>query len=110
VNAPSRRGCQQAGTRAHPPLPALRDEYITIEAHLDGAVDTGAVDGDAIDNSADDDATGSAATLAIAERMIGVRPKRSLIFSWDSGEERGLWGTRHFVDRPGQIAVRTRLL
>jgi Zn-dependent M28 family amino/carboxypeptidase len=58
------------------------------------------VDGDAIYNSADDNATGSAATLSIAERMIGVRPKRSLIFIWDSGEERGLWGTRRFVHAP----------
>jgi hypothetical protein len=80
--------------------PSLRNEYITIAAHLDGAVGTGEVDGDAIYNSADDNATGSAATLAIAEQMIGVRPKRSLIFIWDSGEERGLWGTRHFVHRP----------
>ena len=29
-----------------------------------------------------------------------VRPKRSLIFIWDSGEEQGLWGTRHFVANP----------
>ena len=80
--------------------PALRNEYITIEAHLDGAVGTRAVDGDAIYNSADDNATGSAATLSIAERMVAVRPKRSLIFIWDSGEERGLWGTRYFVHSP----------
>jgi Zn-dependent M28 family amino/carboxypeptidase len=79
---------------------ALRNEYITIESHLDGAVGTRTVDGDAIYNSADDNATGSAGTLAIAEQMITVRPKRSLIFIWDSGEERGLWGTRYFVHAP----------
>jgi hypothetical protein len=72
--------------------PVLRNEYITIEAHLDGAVGTRTVEGDAIYNSADDNASGSAATLAIAERTVGVRPKRSLIFIRDSGEERGLWG------------------
>jgi Zn-dependent M28 family amino/carboxypeptidase len=32
--------------------------------------------------------------------MVAPRPKRSIIFIWDSGEERGLWGTRHFVNRP----------
>ena len=80
--------------------PTLRTEYITIESHLDGAVGTREVDGDAIYNSADDNATGSAATLAMAEQMMKVRPKRSLIFIWDSGEERGLWGTRYFVHAP----------
>jgi hypothetical protein len=81
--------------------PALKDEYITIESHLDGAVGTRTVDGDAVYNSADDNASGSAANLAIAERMMaGPRPKRSVIFIWDSGEERGLWGTRYFVHRP----------
>jgi hypothetical protein len=81
--------------------PALKDEYITIESHLDGAVGSRTVDGDAIYNSADDNASGSAANLAIAERlMTAPRPKRSIIFIWDSGEERGLWGTRYFVHRP----------
>jgi hypothetical protein len=81
--------------------PALKSEYITIESHLDGAVGNRTVDGDAIYNSADDNASGSAANLSIAEQMAaGPRPKRSVIFIWDSGEERGLWGTRHFVGNP----------
>ena len=81
--------------------PVLRNEYITIESHLDGAVGTRTVDGDGIYNSADDNASGSAANLAIAEvLMTAPRPKRSLVFIWDSGEERGLWGTRYFVHRP----------
>ena len=81
--------------------PALKDEYITIESHLDGAVGFRAVDGDTIYNSADDNASGSAANLAIAEHlMTAPRPKRSIVFIWDSGEERGLWGTRYFVHQP----------
>ncbi|HXW06433.1 MAG TPA: M28 family peptidase [Vicinamibacterales bacterium] len=81
--------------------PALRDEYVTVEAHLDGAVGSRAIDGDAVYNSADDNATGSAAALLIAEQMMRApRPKRSLVFIWDSGEEQGLWGTRYFVSRP----------
>jgi Zn-dependent M28 family amino/carboxypeptidase len=81
--------------------PALKDEYITIESHLDGAVGSRAVDGDTIYNSADDNASGSAANLAIAEHlMTAPRPKRSIVFIWDSGEERGLWGTRYFVHQP----------
>ena len=81
--------------------PQRKDEAITIFAHLDGAVGSRAVDGDAIYNSADDNASGSAALLSIAEQMAaGPRPKRTLIFVWDSGEEQGLWGTRWFVHSP----------
>jgi len=81
--------------------PILSREYIVIESHLDGAVGTVAVNGDDIYNSADDNASGSAGTLAIAEALAaGPRPRRSVIFLWDSGEERGLWGTRFFVSRP----------
>jgi len=81
--------------------PVLKNEYITIESHLDGAVGTREVGGDRVYNSADDNASGSAANLSIAEQMMaGPRPKRSLIFIWDSGEEQGLWGTRHFVGNP----------
>ena len=81
--------------------PVLKNEYITIESHLDGSVGTHAVMSDAIYNSADDNASGSAANLSIAELMVAApRPKRSLIFIWDSGEEQGLWGTRHFVGNP----------
>jgi hypothetical protein len=81
--------------------PVLRDEYIVIESHLDGAVGSRTVDGDSIYNAADDNASGSAGNLAVAEALAaGPRPKRSVIFLWDSGEERGLWGTRYFVSRP----------
>ena len=80
--------------------PVLRNEYITLESHLDGAVGRSARNGDSIYNAADDNASGSAGNLSIAEQMMTARPKRSLIFIWDSGEERGLWGTRHFVHAP----------
>lgn len=80
--------------------PSLKDQYIVVQSHLDGAVGTRAVDDDSVYNSADDNATGSAANLSIAEQMVTVRPKRSLLFVWDSGEEQGLWGTRHFVAHP----------
>ena len=81
--------------------PKLSAEHVVIESHLDGAVGTRAVNGDDIYNSADDNASGSAGALAIAEALAaGPRPKRSVLFIWDSGEERGLWGTRHFVANP----------
>jgi hypothetical protein len=81
--------------------PTLKAEHVTVMAHLDGAVGTRAVDGDAIYNAADDNASGSAGMLAIVEQLMKApRPKRSMVFVWDSGEEVGLWGTRHFVANP----------
>ena len=81
--------------------PKLKDEVITVFAHLDGAVGTRSVNGDDIYNSADDNASGSAALLSIAEQLARApRPKRTIIFVWDSGEEQGLWGTRRFVHAP----------
>ena len=81
--------------------PALKDEAVTVFAHLDGAVGSRSVNGDDIYNSADDNASGSAALLNIAEQMAAApRPKRTIVFVWDSGEEQGLWGTRWFVHNP----------
>ncbi len=81
--------------------PQRKDEAVTVFAHLDGAVGSRTIDGDAIYNSADDNASGSAALLSIAEHMAaGPRPKRTMVFVWDSGEEQGLWGTRWFVHAP----------
>lgn len=81
--------------------PRLRDEAVTVFAHLDGAVGSREIGGDRIYNSADDNASGSAALLSIAEQMAAApRPKRTVIFVWDSGEEQGLWGTRWFVQSP----------
>ncbi len=80
--------------------PALKNEYIVVETHLDGAVGTRPVEGDSIYNSADDNASGSAAGLAMAEQMARTPTRRSVIFMWDSGEEQGLWGTRRFAGQP----------
>jgi len=76
----------------------LRSEYVTVAAHLDGAVAPFPVKGDSIYNAADDNASGSSVALAIAEQLARApRPRRSVVFIWDSGEEVGLWGTRSFV-------------
>lgn len=81
--------------------PQRRREAVTVFSHLDGAVGSRSVDGDDIYNSADDNASGSAAVLNIAEQMArGPRPRRTVVFVWDSGEEQGLWGTRWFVQAP----------
>jgi Zn-dependent M28 family amino/carboxypeptidase len=81
--------------------PQLRDEWISLAAHLDGAVGRGVRDGDSIYNAADDNGSGSAGNMAIARALVsGPRPKRSILLIWDSGEEVGLWGTRHIAYGP----------
>src|SRR5690606_19817807 len=79
--------------------PARRDQWISIASHLDGAVGRAVTpEGDSIYNAADDNASGSAVDLAVIRAvMAGPRPARSLLFIWDSGEEIGLWGSRHLA-------------
>jgi Zn-dependent M28 family amino/carboxypeptidase len=56
---------------------------------------------DRIFNGADDNGSGSVALLEIAEAFAtGPRPKRSILLLWYAGEERGLLGSRLFVERP----------
>lgn len=98
--------------------PKLKDSYVTFSAHYDhvgyaeGEVVQGARQGavgrvkpDAIDdriwNGADDDGSGTATLLGIAKAFAtGPKPKRSLMFLWFAGEERGLWGSRFHADYP----------
>jgi hypothetical protein len=57
---------------------------------------------DSISNGADDDGSGSVSVLEIAEAFAkgSVKPKRSLIFIWQMGEEKGLWGSQWFTNHP----------
>lgn len=57
---------------------------------------------DSILNGADDDASGSVAVLEIAEMFAAsrVKPRRSLLFVWHTGEELGLFGSEYFTDNP----------
>lgn len=83
----------------------LKNEWISLAAHLDGAVPAAAaVPGNNLPdqyNAADDNASGSAGNLAIVRALIAApRPKRSILLIWDSGEEVGLWGTRAIAYGP----------
>ncbi len=57
---------------------------------------------DSINNGADDDGTGTVSVLEIAESFAAskTRPKRSILFVWHAGEEKGLWGSMYFTDHP----------
>jgi Zn-dependent M28 family amino/carboxypeptidase len=57
---------------------------------------------DSINNGADDDGTGTVSVLEIAEAYAASKtsPKRSIIFVWHAGEEKGMWGSEYFTDHP----------
>jgi len=82
--------------------PVLKNEYVAVGAHYDhvGLCRPGSVD--AICNGADDDGSGTTAILSMAEALskAPTRPKRSVLFVWHCGEEKGLWGSRYFVENP----------
>lgn len=83
--------------------PELADTYVVLSAHIDH-VGVGPPDehGDSIYNGADDNASGTAAIMAIAEAFAALpeRPARSVLFLGVSGEEKGLLGSRWFVEHP----------
>lgn len=102
--------------------PSLKNTYVAFGAHYDhvgyaegevvtndgttrrlgapGRVTAGHED-DRIWNGADDDGSGTVSVMAVARAFAeGPRPKRSLLFVWHAGEERGLLGSRYFADYP----------
>jgi len=81
--------------------PKLKSEYVALGAHYDHVGTGRAVNGDSIYNGADDDGSGTAALLALAEAFAqGPRPRRSILFIWHTGEEKGLWGSQYFTEHP----------
>ena len=102
--------------------PALKHTYVAFGAHLDhvgyaegevtrsesgarrrgapGRITAGNED-DRIWNGADDDGSGTVAIMALAKAFAeGPRPRRSVIFVWHAGEERGRYGSLFFADYP----------
>ena len=81
--------------------PALKNEYVLVDAHYDHLGIGRPVNGDSIYNGADDDASGVTAVLEIARQMMaGPKPKRTVVFAAMMGEEIGLLGTNWFVAHP----------
>ena len=82
--------------------PRLRDEAVVVTAHYDHLGIGRPVNGDSVYNGADDDASGTTAVLLIA-RLLGRQrpaPRRTVVFLLVTGEERGLLGTRWYLDHP----------
>lgn len=75
--------------------PKLKDEYVVIGSHLDHLGERRGT----IYPGADDDGSGTTGVMAVAQMFAknGNRPKRSILFVCFSAEERGLVGSRYFV-------------
>jgi hypothetical protein len=83
--------------------PVLKNEYVAVGAHYDHVGMNPNMPGDdKIFNGADDDGSGTTAVLSIAEALSKLprKPKRSILFVWHAGEEKGLWGSEYFVNHP----------
>ena len=82
--------------------PRLRDEAIVVSAHYDHLGIGRPVNGDSIYNGAADDASGTTAVLEVA-RLLGRQrpaPRRTVVFLLATGEERGMLGTRWYLNHP----------
>ena len=91
-------GAEQGGKQATPQEQAQVDSLLAAYR----AAHPGTARLDSISNGADDDGSGSVSVLEIAERVasLKVKPKRSILFVWHVGEEKGLLGSAYFTDHP----------
>jgi hypothetical protein len=89
-----------ADSRGAPPPTA--EQWARINAIKDSLRKVYPAREDSISNGADDDGSGSVSILEIAEAFAKgpVKPKRSLLFIWQMGEEKGLWGSQYFTNHP----------
>ena len=79
--------------------PALKSEYVVLSAHIDHLGIGEPINGDKIYNGAMDNGSGSALLLDVA-RSLKADPaahKRSILFVFVCGEEKGLLGSKYFA-------------
>jgi Zn-dependent M28 family amino/carboxypeptidase len=73
--------------------PVLKSQYLTISSHHDhNPVREGRVF-----PGADDNISGVVGMFEIAEALMISKPKRSVVFVWNTAEEKGLVGSYYFV-------------
>jgi Zn-dependent M28 family amino/carboxypeptidase len=82
--------------------PKLKNEYVVLSAHLDHLGIGEPINGDRIYNGAMDNASGSAVLLDVIASLKKSQKKlkRSLLFVFLTGEEKGLLGSRYFTTHP----------
>ena len=73
-----------------------------VKVNLDSIHAARPIRRDSIHNGADDDGSGTVTLLEVAEAFAKgkVKPKRSLLFVWHTGEELGMLGSHWFVEHP----------
>lgn len=78
--------------------PKLKSEAVIFTAHYDAY----GVDNGKVYNGAADNALGTSEMIAVAEAFSKMKqkPKRSLIFLAVTGEEYGLYGSKHWAKNP----------
>jgi len=86
--------------------PVVGDEVVMVSAHYDhvGYGNSGNSRGPTgyIHNGADDNASGIAALIEVAAAIsnLNTPPRRTILFAlWDA-EEKGLWGSQHWINSP----------
>jgi len=81
--------------------PELKDEFVIYSAHYDH-VGVGApnAEGDSIYNGARDNAVGTVTVLSAAENIAKYPTKRSALFILFTAEEKGLLGSKYYVENP----------
>lgn len=72
------------------------DKYIVVSAHYDHL---GISKNNEIYNGADDDASGVAALFSFAESLKNNPPKHSVILAAFDAEEKGLRGSKYFIEK-----------
>ncbi|MCT8338605.1 M28 family peptidase [Flavobacteriaceae bacterium TK19130] len=79
----------------------LKNEYVIYSGHYDH-VGIGEADatGDTIYNGARDNAVGVTTVLSMAENLSKYPTKRSALFILFTAEEKGLLGSKHYVENP----------
>jgi len=82
--------------------PQLTNEVVVLSAHLDHLGIMKPKNGDSIANGAMDNAVGVAIVLEVARAFTetGAKPKRSLLFVAQTGEEKGLLGSEFLAKYP----------
>jgi hypothetical protein len=86
--------------------PELKQEYVLVGAHYDhvgyGTSRNSRGPWGRIHNGADDNASGVSGVLEIAQALtlLDPPPRRSVLFAFWDGEEKGILGSKHWVSQP----------
>ena len=82
--------------------PKMKDTYVVLSAHVDHVGIGQPINGDKIYNGAMDNASGTAVLMDVAAELkkSHEKLKRSLLFVFVTGEEKGLLGSQYFAAYP----------